>query len=376
MSPPSVIIIGAGLAGLTLGRCLLSRGIQAIILEKRHQSQKRHGYSIALSDSSREILLKQCHLKAQDLPVLNSHPLLSRSKNRNEDPNKSDSGTECQLRYHLGNLESLLCQDLNICWEHEVEDVSTKGEKVEVDIKSKSSMETATLVAADGVHSRTRRTMAPEVSLQVHPYVAFYGTRQVPLDSFDKVFAPELQSLGIITSMHHDILLRVFVNYCTETNVGLGYTFSRRARNHDLLHKPNRSKSEASMTPSSFYDELDSLSGLSTALKETFDPQKVRQDRVLHWLMRSAFPDRRQTQDLADQRVLLLGDALHATPILGSEGADLAVQEACALAEWITKNGTQSLRAYVDSAYTPWAEAVERGVHKLETMHDGSRAAL
>ena len=57
MSQPTISIVGAGIGGLTLGRCLLQRGIRAVLYEKA-SSSSRHTYAITLQPSSYRPLLK------------------------------------------------------------------------------------------------------------------------------------------------------------------------------------------------------------------------------------------------------------------------------------------------------------------------------
>jgi 2-polyprenyl-6-methoxyphenol hydroxylase-like FAD-dependent oxidoreductase len=57
MAQQPITIIGAGIGGLTLARCLLKRGIPTILYE-RMPSSPRHSYAITLHASSYQPLLK------------------------------------------------------------------------------------------------------------------------------------------------------------------------------------------------------------------------------------------------------------------------------------------------------------------------------
>lgn len=53
----SIVILGSGLAGLTLGHCLPQKGIPSIVYE-RVSSSPRHTYGIALRPRAYEPLLR------------------------------------------------------------------------------------------------------------------------------------------------------------------------------------------------------------------------------------------------------------------------------------------------------------------------------
>lgn len=58
--------------------------------------------------------------------------------------------------------------------------------------------------------------------------------------------------------------------------------------------------------------------------------------------MRTALGTSEQIKSLANRRVLLIGDAIHATPILGGEGAHRAVQDGVDLAKQIIHHRAKS----------------------------------
>ena len=57
MTQSTINIVGAGIGGVTLGRCLLKRGISSVLYE-RMSSSRRHGYGITLHSSAYQPLLK------------------------------------------------------------------------------------------------------------------------------------------------------------------------------------------------------------------------------------------------------------------------------------------------------------------------------
>lgn len=61
----------------------------------------------------------------------------------------------------------------------------------------------------------------------------------------------------------------------------------------------------------------------------------MRNDRLLHWLMRSFDFVAKEILGLAEKNVVLIGDAVHTTPILSSSGANTAMQDGLELSQII-----------------------------------------
>lgn len=155
------------------------------------------------------------------------------------------------------------------------------------------------------------------------------------------------------------MVFQIAVNQCAETHVDVEYTYSRPARQNDPLHKPDRPILGAIDIPEEFYAELQQLKNLGQVYKEMFDVTKVRQDRVLHWLMRSTLCTEQEIKDLTDRGILLMGDAVHAMPILGGEGGNNAMKDGIELAEHLATYGPQGIKTFSSARYGRWMKGVE-----------------
>ena len=156
----------------------------------------------------------------------------------------------------------------------------------------------------------------------------------------------------------------------------MSYTYSRPARKNDPLHKPDRQVSGATAIPGEFYIELQELKQLPKPFNAIFDPVKVVNDRVLHWLMRSTLGSAADMKRLTDHGVLLIGDAVHAMPILGGEGANTALKDGVDLAQHILCHGTPatSLQAFTNARHDSWKNGVEESEKRLAELHDHTRS--
>ncbi|KAL8830142.1 MAG: hypothetical protein Q9191_001603 [Dirinaria sp. TL-2023a] len=281
------------------------------------------------------------------------------------------------IRCHRGRLEHFLQEGQNIRWKHAVDGVQILSQRrVVVHLKDKQLMETEVLIGTDGVHSQVRKSLLPSVELKVHPFVVFNGKRRVPIAEFNATIAPALRD-RMITHFHRgEIILEMSINEFTPEQVDISFTYSRPARNNDPLHKPDRPIPGATSIPEDFNIELEELKQLDQPFDTIFKAQAVRKDRVLHWLMRSALVNRDEVKGLADQGVLLVGDAVHAMPILGGEGANNAMKDGVNLAQYIAHHGVDNLRAFTDTRYGAWKNGVEESDKRLVDMHGRRQASL
>ena len=377
MSNFPIVIAGAGISGLTLGRCLRKKDIACLIIERAGSSQ-RHNYGITLHSWAYRPLLS----------ILQMDESTFREKlaiNANRGGNGSVSGNTMipdidtssgTFRCHRGRLEGLLREGQDIRWDHTIKDIETSAQKISINIAGEESIETKLLIGADGVHSQVRKSLAPQVQLKVLPYVVFNGTRKITLKKYQETIQPEMQSDCIIHSRSDEVVLQISVSDFLADDVHISYTYSRPAHQNDPLHKPDRPNPGATDIPEAFYEELGTLEDLGQAFMEAFDPEKVREDRVLHWLMRSIMGSKQDIQGIVDRGVLLVGDAIHAMPILGGEGGNTAMKDGVDLAEHIANHGLQGVWAFSAGRYDVWNQGVEQSEQRLAEMHAPPKAVL
>ena len=374
----SITIVGAGLAGLTLGRCLRQYGINAVILEKA-SSSPRYNYGITLHPWAYRPLLKMLQKDesafrekvAIDATLSDGTGRLS----GNALAQGVDVGPE-SFRCHRGRLEKWLQEELDIQWDATLEDVEATTQNILLHLKGNETRETAILIGTDGVHSQVRKSLAPNIELKVLPFVVFNGKRRMTMPEFEDVLGSVMKNRTVIQSLHQDILLEISINDISPKHVDLSYTYSRPIRPGDPLHRPDRPYSGATEIPEEFYTELDQLEARQKPFEIIFDASKVRRDRVLHWLMRTTSGTPAQIKDLANRGVVLIGDAIHAMPILGGEGANIAMKDGVDLAAHITRHGTKGLQDFAEAKIQMWQKGVEESERRIAEMHSFVKASL
>lgn len=151
--------------------------------------------------------------------------------------------------------------------------------------------------------------------------------------------------------------------------VDISYIYSRPAKDQDQLHRPDRHTNEAENITEALFTEIEALGNVESPFKEMFVVDKMRDDRILHWLMRDIVVPLGDLSMLASEGVLLVGDSAHAMPILGGEGANFAITDAVGLAEVIQNQGQRGLLSYYQKKHPEWELAVEQIEKRLADMH-------
>ena len=366
-----MIIAGAGIAGLTLGRCLAKTGISCLILEKYKFPQPR-GSGITLHSWAYRSLLQVLQIDEltfrQKVAVDTSRGGIGLISNESVPP--EDQMCTGTFRCHLGKLRGLLREGLDIRWDHQIDIVKNSDGTTAVHVRDKEPIEAMALIGTDGVHSQVRKSLAPNIELKVLPYVVFNGKRTISTKQFQDILAPQMQLDTIIESRLGDIVLQIAIDRFTHSKVDLSYTYSRPIRGpNDSLHRPNRPTSGSEDISDDFYLELEGLQGLNPAFADIFDVEKVMQDRLRYWLMRTALGSLEDYQTLADQNVLLLGDSSHAMPILGGQGANFATKDGVELAEHIAAHGMDGIKTFLNARFDAWKEGVNESKRRIAAMH-------
>ncbi|KAF2110429.1 hypothetical protein BDV96DRAFT_583992 [Lophiotrema nucula] len=376
MPPPRINIIGAGIAGLTLGRCLVKRGVSVCLFEKA-PSGSRHNYGITLYASSYRPLLDELGI---DEATFKRRVAVDRNIGGFGviDARRGDGAS---FRANRGKLEHLLQEGLDIQWGKNLFNFEEIGQKsITLCLRAGRRIWSKCTVAADGPNSIVRRLLLPEEKLTVLPFVVFNGKRSVERERFEEVYAPAMKISNVIELKRDDVLLQISINNhgAEDGRVSISWTYSRPALTNspDPLHRPNRKAGEAGHIPSEFFDEIATLKTLPQPFAEVFKPDAILQGRVLHWLMRTSLTPLPSLKDLAEKHVYMIGEAVHAEPILGGEGANTAIVDGMQLAACIAENRPEGISAWYESRYPAWEESVRRSERAIKEMHGSEKAVL
>lgn len=263
----------------------------------------------------------------------------------------------------------MLGEGLDIRWEHGLADVRTEGESNTLEFRGGQKLQSAIVIGADGPHSQVRKSISPTTEFNVLPYAVYNGKRRMKHEVFDEKYAPFMNGANVIEQKEGHKLMQITVNDRNANNVSISYTYSRPAEKPDPIFNPERPVSGATDIPDALFDEIAELKNLEGPFKDVFDVDNMQNDRLLNWLMRSVFVKGPELLEAARRGVVVIGDSVHAGPILGGYGANAAVKDGVEIAEQIIANGTEGLLKFYEPRYESWRKYVDMSERQLAEMH-------
>lgn len=386
MAQLPVSIVGAGISGLVLGQCLLLRGIHAVIFEKASSSAHRNNHCITLHARAYQPLLKVLDLDETKFkqrvavdPAINVEGrLLSGS---------SDDSDRSSFRAHRGRFERLLAQGLEIAWEHEVESVTLASAPLRraasLRVRNGGDHPSSVIAGADGPHSQVRTAIAAVTTdmapLRVLPFATYNGRRLFTPSKYEATLGPFMRHTTVLEQRISHHFLQLALSDSSDEGVLVSYTYSRPARAReegDRLYRPQRPKDAAEEIPEELFTEIASLRDqMDEPFRAIFDCEVMREDRLLNWLMRAAplpliCDENRCTATAAAGGVVLLGDAVHVEPILGGEGANVAIEDGMRLAETLFRSGEEpDLLGFYRLRREEWERSMRNSERRLAGLH-------
>jgi len=388
-SQPTISIVGAGISGLILARCLAKRGLGGAVTVYEKDSHRqctatRHGYGISLQRAAYKPLLEILGVDEASFRRKVAVDAAVGGTGRIALQGQRDDARDDSFRANRRQLELMLQEGLQIRWQHSLEGIKPiRGEgaaghdAVELTFNNGETTRSDLVIAADGPHSQVRRLLIPSAELEVLPYTVYDGKRRIDRGTFDTTFAGRMKDDNVVEHRIGNTLLQISVNEYADDYVSINFTYSRPAHDGaDPLFNPARSTSGSQSIPDELFDEIGSLRTLEHPFKDVFNADAMRSDRLLHWLMRAILvPEADLAAAAAQQGVVFVGDAAHHGPILGSWGAKEAIHDAMALADIIadSSGSSASLADFYKSRYGRWVQYVDDGKARLAAMH-GQRA--
>ncbi|KAE8452095.1 hypothetical protein EG329_002261 [Mollisiaceae sp. DMI_Dod_QoI] len=388
-----VLIIGAGLAGLSLAKVLRRHGIPAVVFESS-SSDRTQGYGITIRQFAYDPLLKELGRSPEELKRASATDKeaggtgMIDSSLRDVYTGKilvkappARKGAEEQEFYRANRnaLRSWLGEGCDIHFNHKL--VSFKMDKeagtVTAEFQNGKSAAGCLLVAADGIHSTVRKQLLPNIQPRILPAIVYNGERQMTRSTFESVLGPFMENTNVIIGAGDNSNFAITLTNLTPTVVDLNWSFTRPVKDdNDPLYDSVGGSGDERKVPPELLDELDN-SSISEPYSTIISSESIKAHGLFHWIMRSLRVPRKDLDQLAEEHVVFVGDAVHGMPIFAREGGNHALVDAVELGQSLSTvlpgSGEDDiaacLRSFYDRAFPRWQKGIEDSEQRLHSLH-------
>lgn len=315
---PGILIVGAGIGGLTLAHALNRHGIPFDLIDRVPQPAPV-GAGLMLHHNALNLLDKlgfHDPLRERGLPFTALEVALENGETL-QLLNLKNVADIHALGIHRAELHQILGASLKVAWGQSIRAFRQAPEQVHVTLSSGEERRYALLVGADGLRSGVRGQLLGVSNLRYSGYTCWrFTTAQIPELTHPVEYWGKGRRLGLV-------------------NIGQGRNYG-----YATLNAPA--------------GQLQAEEGRAAHLQNLFQGFPDLVQRVLTGLTdQDIIHD--DLHELAAHhwhadRVALLGDAAHAmTPNLG-QGAGMAIEDAVVLAECLRRHGLtpQALKVYAE----------------------------
>ncbi|MGW4379186.1 flavin-dependent oxidoreductase [Kitasatospora sp. NPDC004531] len=352
---PAVIIVGAGIGGLTLALELYDRGIEGVVLEAAPQLEPL-GVGINLLPHATRNLSRlglEGALAAVAVTTVESAFFNRFGQHVHSEPAGRHAGYEWpQFSIHRGDLQMVLLSAVRerlgadaLRLDHRVVSASQDEDRATVEVQhsdgTSSSLAAAVVVAADGVHSAIRRQFHPEAAQPKYTgYMMWRGVTVWPefLTGGSMVRAGWLATGKMVIYPVRNAVDeqgRQLVNWVAECEAP--------QRDKRDWNTPGLIEDFIGPFEDWHFDWLD-VPAMIRAADEVLEYPMVDQDPLDHW---------------TEGRITLLGDAAHPMVPRGSNGAAQAILDGGVLAEYLAEtDAVTALRRYEENRLPATARVV------------------
>ncbi|KAK9776811.1 hypothetical protein AB5N19_10689 [Seiridium cardinale] len=367
---PHILIVGAGLGGLTLAQCLRKQGVSFEIFERDASEESRsQGWAIGLHTMLNELHdavpagmpnLREAVHHLAPLKLKTQICMYFNNQLDNRIGVQDTPETPC-IRANRPRFRQWLSTDIPIQWSKRVTGIDeTPDGRISLRFADGGMAVGDILVGADGVHSITREHLLQRPNdevLNVVPTATIIGEIELSGQDMERQL-----SLG------HSCWLATTPNFTHRLFVGLqqvspdgrsGQYYWFFMQNDDKVGQPGHWLNTASREEKLAYVKKHT-SSLDPKLREIVEATPVQGIKDMPFIYRDA-----ELSNLPSGRVALLGDAVHPMTPFRGEGGVHAIRDALLLSKKLGEVNTQDTQSIVKAIDTYHAEVLERGVQAV-----------
>ena len=342
-----IIIVGAGIGGLTLARALEQKGINFELYEQA-DSFEALGYGLQISPNVVRVLRKLelgkqleniSHLcQGFELRCLNSDQILAKWQIDSDVP---------YYQCRRADLHQLLFNSIQdktrIHFWQRLKSYEPKDNQLYLNFQNQASVTAKALIAADGIHSAVRKSLFPNYQAQYSGYAAFRMI--VP---WQKKYNSLLGKAIVWMGENHHVV--VYPN--GNQNADLSWL------NLVLVVKDPNWTEEGWKIPVDKKEVAQDFANQSSLLNEILHDMVVSSEPCFKWGLFIHPPLPYWSKD----KVTLLGDAAHPMLPFQAQGAAMAIEDAYVLAKCIASEGD------IDQAFCQYERARMKRTKRVQQV--------
>ncbi|OAG07977.1 FAD/NAD(P)-binding domain-containing protein [Paraphaeosphaeria sporulosa] len=381
-----ILIIGAGMAGVTLARFLSSRNIPFRIFDQQAEF-KNQGFGLTLRADTTQKLLPLLGLEEQEFGTsvavdrrtgrTNTFLADVETGARFAAASFKEGASARDWRTNRERLRGAILGDVagRVEYGCKMASFTRTSSGVRVVFENGMDVEGTVLVAADGVHSSIRSKLLPQCVPQDWDGVMLNGTCRFGVKEWNQKIAPHIGDVAVYPGFADQKVLAITI-YDADWDLVEGYVdvswgYSRRRRvGHDPLFVRYADRSfDKAKAPEAFWDEIAALpAGLVEPFRTVFEGIRERGDRTIHHQLVSLLvPKEDLLEKLHSDRVVFIGDSVHDWSNHAGTAANAAIQDALALGEVL--DGKKALEAYYEERYPAWLGSYDKNGEDFQALH-------
>lgn len=381
-----IIIVGAGMAGVTLARSLASRDIPFRIFDQQAE-YKNQGFGLTLRADTTQKLLPLLGLEEQAFGTsvavdrrmgkTNTFLVDLESGARFAAASFKEGASTRDWRTNRERLRRIILGGVagRVEYGCKMASFASTSTGVKVVFENGMEVEGTVLVAADGVHSSIRSKLLPQCVPQDWDGVMLNGTCRFGVAEWDEKIKPHIGDAAVYPGFGDQKVLAITIYDANwdpvEGFVDVSWGYSRRRRvGHDPLFVRYADRSfDKAIAPEAFWDEIAALPGdLVEPFRTVFKGMRERGDRTIHHQLVSLLVPKEDLLDkLHSGRVVFIGDAVHDWSNHAGTAANAAIQDALALGEVL--EAKRGLEAYYEERYPAWLRSYEKNGEDFQALH-------
>ena len=379
-----ILIVGAGVAGVTLARYLKDNGIPFRIFEQQTR-YKTQGFGLTLRENTCKKLLPLLGLEEQDFRTrvavdrkqgLVSPFLVNITTGEKFGAGSFKAGYATQdFRTNRERLRETIVGEVNVEYGHKLQSFASTSDGVEILFENGLRVKGDILVAADGVHSSIRERLLPQCVPQDWDGVMINGSCRFSLDDWNEKINPEMGEFAVYPGFGEQMILACTIYDASwdpvsgYVDVSWGYSRRRRGDEDPLFIAFADRSFDKFRVAEALWNEIETLpKHLMEPFKTIHGDIPIRRDPTIHHqLISLLIPEQDLLEKLTEEKVVFIGDAVHDWSNHAGTAANAAIQDALALGETLLRGG--KIGHYYDARYPEWLRSYEKNGEDFQTLH-------